>query len=767
MPFGPVNGPSTFIAFIHDMDGTWKDVARSLGIVIDKDMNTTIILDDIISWAKQVTAELLYMECQLCVCQSQNLSLSRKKSHIFPKQFEFVGVNVSPDCNCPAMSKHSLLHHWPSPELVQNVAKFVGFAQFYSRFISQFEQCISALRDIIKNEYTDPVYPYWMLDAKATFLDICSSILNNPCLKRYNHCLLLVLQSDFSSDGFGFVALQPGDDTESRLAMKRRMEGGKFNFMDKSSKWVLHPVAFGCCRTRGNKKWLHLHLGEAFSGNNAINKCRHMCFGQRFTWVTDCYALKFILSYDSCNSAILRLQMRFMCRDMDIEHRNDFHLVDADYWSWLGADLCFEPLLKDYIQRADFLRKNFPSPSKLPMLPQNQPYYRPPRNPPSAANAPSAAMLQLHGLFLANNDGTKIIPFLGGGIPNIPDTGMQYLSNWPVSFGDLPAHSMAMTSTVCSLYISDLTAAACSLSCFDWAVYGFNSGHFISSICTLGLPFAIVLASDDYAHGRSLFTEVSACTDPILGGCHALLDHVKASRITSKLSSYLIHSKRFNSTEPTSQFWQLQAAIITQFRITRSLSIVAAFVHPNHNSRAVSHQFITRFKSDGWLVSNQTIRFIDFGDSIADSCRLIVAVHSHTEEKCSPQVIIAPPPIPPNQLSSYQWAPFNQPESALSYSRGDKSFNNHAFNDSGLPPLIASDPPNSHNAAAGDGVSIKYSLHCIDANPTIKPGSYVVNSDGLCPRLNHVTTPIFSATTLVLNLIMRGTIMCAPSPHLN
>jgi hypothetical protein len=70
----------------------------------------------------------------------------------------------------------------------------------------------------------------------------------------------------------------------------------------------------------------------------------------------------------------------------------------------------------------------------------------------------------------------------------------------------------------------------------------------------------------------------------------------------------------------------------------------------------------------------------------------------------------------------------------LLYSRDNKSFNNHAFNDSGLPPLVASNPPDSHNAAAGNGVSIKYSLHRIDANPTIKPGSYVVSSDGLCPR---------------------------------
>jgi hypothetical protein len=125
----------------------------------------------------------------------------------------------------------------------------------------------------MKNKYTNPVDPYWTLDAKAEFLDIHLAILNDPCLKRYDHCLLLVLQSDFSKEGFGFVALQPGDDTKSRLAMKHCMEGGKFEFMDKTSKGILHPIAFGCRHTRGNKKWLHSHLGKVFSGNYAINKC--------------------------------------------------------------------------------------------------------------------------------------------------------------------------------------------------------------------------------------------------------------------------------------------------------------------------------------------------------------------------------------------------------------------------------------------------------------------------------------------------------------
>jgi hypothetical protein len=82
------------------------------------------------------------------------------------------------------------------------------------------------------------------------------------------------------------------------------MQGGSFDFTTKDSTALLHPVAFGCRRMHWNQKHLHSHLGEAFSGDYTINKCRHMAFSQQFIWVMTCHALKFILSYDGqkhCN----------------------------------------------------------------------------------------------------------------------------------------------------------------------------------------------------------------------------------------------------------------------------------------------------------------------------------------------------------------------------------------------------------------------------------------------------------------------------------
>jgi len=47
MPFGPTNGPATFIQMIHDLNSAWKALAEEQGLTFDDDTNTNILVDDI------------------------------------------------------------------------------------------------------------------------------------------------------------------------------------------------------------------------------------------------------------------------------------------------------------------------------------------------------------------------------------------------------------------------------------------------------------------------------------------------------------------------------------------------------------------------------------------------------------------------------------------------------------------------------------------------------------------------------------------------
>jgi hypothetical protein len=133
------------IIFIHNIDSQWKALAHQSGLIMDDNMNTKIIVANIFSWSKLLEKVLSYMECQLCVCQAYQLSLNLRKSRVCSKHFEFIGIDVCPVRNHPAMSKHQFLEHWPQPEFAWDVAKIVGFAQFYGKFISHFELRIAPL----------------------------------------------------------------------------------------------------------------------------------------------------------------------------------------------------------------------------------------------------------------------------------------------------------------------------------------------------------------------------------------------------------------------------------------------------------------------------------------------------------------------------------------------------------------------------------------------------------------------------------------------
>jgi hypothetical protein len=232
MPFGLGNGLPTFIAFIHNVDSTWKSLACQCSITIDKDANTNIIVDNILSYAKMLSIVLLYMDCQLWLAP-QNFSLSLKKLHTFLKHYEFVGVGICPESNCPAMSKLQLLQHWPWPVIVRNVAKFFGFIQFYSRFIPNFEVSILLLCDGLQNDYTLPIGNSWTSVASAAFKERHGTILADPCLWGYDHHKLLVPRTNVSDNRFGYVACQPADDEVLLSAVHHCMQDEGFEFMSK------------------------------------------------------------------------------------------------------------------------------------------------------------------------------------------------------------------------------------------------------------------------------------------------------------------------------------------------------------------------------------------------------------------------------------------------------------------------------------------------------------------------------------------------------
>jgi hypothetical protein len=159
------------------------------------------------------------------------------------------------------------------------------------------------------------------------------------------------------------------------------------------------------------------------------------------------------------------------------------------------------------------------------MLPEHMPYFRGPR----VHHKPNENEPHPHDSPVTNNPPTtdSNAAALLTSIITSRDVGSTSLSIRPVSFGTFDKQPTASTSTSFShvLYNSDLPILAHSIARFKWAAYGFNSGHFVSTITKRNLPFDIVLACDPFAYGRALFHDIARCTN-VFDGASALLNHI-------------------------------------------------------------------------------------------------------------------------------------------------------------------------------------------------------------------------------------------------
>jgi hypothetical protein len=140
------------------------------------------------------------------------------------------------------------------------------------------------------------------------------------------------------------------------------------------------------------------------------------------------------------------------------------------------------------------------------------------------------------------------------------DKGDTSLCNRLLQFGTLTSGNDK--GSVPALYNSEIPALTYQSTHFTWAVYGFNSGCFPTTISKWNLPFWVFLAcGDPYETNQALFQEFVPSYPPVLPSAASLLDHICGSGDQWLINRYLIHSHCYQTSEPTSAFWAIQASI--------------------------------------------------------------------------------------------------------------------------------------------------------------------------------------------------------------
>ena len=141
MFFGLTNSPATFQTV---MDVIFEDLI-SEGVVV-------VYLDDILIFTKTLDEHWRVAWQVMELLQKHNLSLKPEKCEFKKSSIEYLGVVVSHNSVKMDPAKVARVLEWPTPSNKKEVQSFLGFTNFYRRFIEGFSHIARPLCDLTKNK---------------------------------------------------------------------------------------------------------------------------------------------------------------------------------------------------------------------------------------------------------------------------------------------------------------------------------------------------------------------------------------------------------------------------------------------------------------------------------------------------------------------------------------------------------------------------------------------------------------------------------------
>jgi len=141
MFFGMTNSPTTFQTMMNDI---FQNLIAE-GIVV-------VYLDDILIFTKTEEEHVQAVRRVLQVLKENKLFLCPEKCKFYKQQIEYLGLVISENKVSMDPVKVTGVREWPIPENKTDVQAFLGFMNFYWRFIQDFSAKAQPLFDLTRSE---------------------------------------------------------------------------------------------------------------------------------------------------------------------------------------------------------------------------------------------------------------------------------------------------------------------------------------------------------------------------------------------------------------------------------------------------------------------------------------------------------------------------------------------------------------------------------------------------------------------------------------
>ena len=254
MPFGLCNAPAVFQRFMNNI----FDEILYRGIIV--------YLDDILVYA--TTPEQLEERTKLAlkILEANKLYGNAEKTDWNLQKIEYLGIMVSENGIEMDVHKIDAIREWPTPKNLKEVQSFMGFCNFYRRFIENYSKIGRALFDLTKkeNKYKKGDR-FWNEKAQRAFENLKAKFEESPLLLHADQSKPFFLETDASDFATGAELSQIGPD------------------------WRRHPVVFMSKSLLPAERNYDIYDKELLAIIKAIKEWRHHLEGNPFetTVLTD------------------------------------------------------------------------------------------------------------------------------------------------------------------------------------------------------------------------------------------------------------------------------------------------------------------------------------------------------------------------------------------------------------------------------------------------------------------------------------------------
>lgn len=192
MPFGLTNAPAVFQALVNDV---LRDMLNKF---------VYVYLDDILIFSKNLQEHVQHVRLVLQRLLENRLYVKAEKCEFHATSVRFLGFVIEQGQIKADPEKVKSVAEWPKPETRKQLQRFLGFANFYRRFIKDYSKKAAPLTQL-----TSTRVPFrWSSEAEEAFCNLKTMFSSAPVLSHPDPSRQFIVEVDASDCGVGAILSQ-------------------------------------------------------------------------------------------------------------------------------------------------------------------------------------------------------------------------------------------------------------------------------------------------------------------------------------------------------------------------------------------------------------------------------------------------------------------------------------------------------------------------------------------------------------------------------